>query len=100
MIFEGKKSTGDYHGSFNFEVFYGWFQKQLLPNLPDKSCIVMDRATYHMVPEERLTLTQMKRAEIQQWLTNNKIYWEEHWLKPKLLETIEQSMPIRLAQAR
>ena len=48
MIFEGKKSTGDYHGSFNFEVFYEWFQKQLLHNLPDKSCIVMDRATYHM----------------------------------------------------
>jgi len=48
MIFEGKKSTGDYHGSFNFEVFHEWFQQQLLPNLPDKSCIIMDRATYHI----------------------------------------------------
>ena len=92
MIFEGKKCTGDYHGSFNFEVFYGWFQKQLLPNLPDKSCVVMDRATYHMVPEERLILAQMKKTEIQQWLTNNKIHWEEHWLKPKLLKTIEHSI--------
>ena len=90
MIFEGKKSTGDYHGSFNFEVFYEWFQKQLLPNVPDKSCIIMDRATYHMVPEERLTLTQMKKADIRQWLTKHKIHWEEHWLKPKLMETIEQ----------
>ncbi len=72
MIFEGKKSTGDYHGSFNFEVFYGWFQKQLLPNLPDKSCVVMDRATYHMVQEERLILAQMKKTEIQQCWTLDK----------------------------
>jgi len=52
LAFEGKKSTGDYHGSFNFEVFYEWFQEQLIPNLPKKSGMVMDRATYHMVPFE------------------------------------------------
>jgi len=90
MIFEAEKSTGDYHGSFNFEVFYEWFRKQLLPDLPDKSCIVMDRATYHMVPEERLTPAQMKKSDIRQWFTDNKIHWEQHWLKPRLTETMEQ----------
>jgi transposase len=90
LAFEGKKSTGDYHGSFNFEVFYEWFQEQLMLNLPEKSCIVMDRATYHMVPEERIIPTQMRKLEIQEWLTEHNIFWEEHWLKPKLVDALEQ----------
>jgi transposase len=92
MIFEGKKSTGDYHGSFNFDVFYDWFHKQLIPNLPGKSCIIMDRATYHMVPEERLIPAQMRKLEIQQWLTEHDIFWKDYWLKPKLQETLEQNI--------
>lgn len=28
LIFEAKKTTDDYHGSFNFEVFYNWFLEQ------------------------------------------------------------------------
>ena len=81
-FFEVKNSKEDYHGSFNFEVFYNWFQNKLLPNLPKKSCIVMDRATYHMVPEERLIPSQMKKDDIQKWLTKHNIYWDESWLKP------------------
>lgn len=92
LAFEGKRSTGDYHGSFNFEVFHEWFLKQLIPNLPKKSCIVIDRATYHMVPEERIIPTQMKKVEIQEWLTENNIFWEDHWLKPKLIDALEQSI--------
>ena len=56
------------------------FFHQLLPNLPDKSCIVMDRATYHMVPDERLIPSQMKKSDIQKWLTEHDIHWEEYWL--------------------
>ena len=71
-------------------MFYEWFQEQLIPNLPEKSCIVMDRATYHMVPEERIIPTQMRKLEIQEWLTEQNIFWEEHWLKPKLIDALEQ----------
>lgn len=103
MIFEGKTHIEDYHGSFNFEVFYNWFQNQLLPNLPDKSCIVMDRATYHMVPEERLIPSQMKKSDIQKWLSKHQIHWEEYWLKPKLVTLIEEHFdrtPIVQKEAR
>ncbi|MCP4143208.1 MAG: hypothetical protein GY755_23455 [Chloroflexi bacterium] len=92
LAFEGKKRTGDYHGSFNFEVFYEWFQEQLRPNLPKKSCLVMDRATYHMVPEDRIIPTQMKKLEIQEWLADNNIFWEDYWLKPKLIDVLAQSI--------
>ena len=92
LVFEGKKNTGDYHGSFKFKVFYEWFQKQLIPNLPKRSCIVMDRATYHLVAEERIVPTLMRKSEIQNWLTENNIIWEDHWLKRKLIDTLEQNI--------
>ena len=30
MIFEGKNDKEDYHGSFNFEVFYDWFLSSII----------------------------------------------------------------------
>lgn len=94
MIFEGTKSTGDYHGSFNFEVFHEWFNNKLLPNLPKKSCVVMDRATYHMIPEERVIPSQMRKGEIQNWLTSHSIYWDTDWLKPKLKDKMINNMDL------
>jgi transposase len=90
LIFEGQKRTGDYHGSFNFEVFYPWFTDRLLPSLSQKTCIVLDRATYHLVPEERLLPNQMRKAAIQAWLTEHQIEWKDHWLKPKLVDQMSQ----------
>ena len=92
LIFEGRKSTGDYHGSFNFDVFYKWFTESLLPNLSGKTCIVLDRATYHMVPEERIIPGQMRKGDIQEWLSGHNILWEEHWLKPKLVQLMEANI--------
>ena len=104
LIFEGKKRTGDYHGSFNFEVFYPWFTDRLVPSLSRKTCIVLDRATYHMVPEERLLPNQMRKAAIQTWLTNHQLEWEDHWLKAKLIDLMNQHIDhtplvIKAAQA-
>jgi transposase len=103
LIFEGKKRTEDYHGSFNFEVFYSWFTERLLPNLSQKSCIVLDRAPYHMVPEERIVPNQIRKAEIQTWLTKHNIGWEEHGLKPKLIDMIDKHIdhtPLVVKEAR
>lgn len=38
-------------GSVNTDVFNCWVDKFLLPNLPDKSVIVMDNATFHKSDE-------------------------------------------------
>jgi len=93
LIFEGKKSSGDYHGSFNFKVFQDWFTKNLIPNLPTKkSCIVIDRATYHLVPKENIVVSEMRKLEIQTWLTEHEIPWESYWLKPKLVEVIADNI--------
>lgn len=91
-IFEAKKSSGDYHHMFNALHFQEWFYDQLLPHLPNKCVIVMDRATFHLVPEEQIILGAMKKAELQQWLNEKHIDWKEHWLKPRLIQEVEQNM--------
>ena len=48
-IFAGAK-TGDYHNDMNNENFMKWVNDQLLPNMPEKSVLVVDNASYHNVP--------------------------------------------------
>jgi len=89
LIFEGKKAKGDYHNQFNHQVFQKWFQEQLLPNIPKRCLIVMDRCSFHMVGKESVIPKQMKKTELQEWLTINGFNWEEKWLKPRLIEEVE-----------
>lgn len=52
----------------------------------------MDRATYHRVPEESLSPTQMRKADIQSWLTEHQIPWENYWLKPILVQLMTEHL--------
>lgn len=88
-IFEAKKSTGDYHHMFNAQHFQEWWYENLLPNLPPKCVIVMDRATYHLVPEEQIMPATMRKHELQQWLTSKNISWETDWLKARLIQEVD-----------
>ncbi len=89
LIFEAKKSTGDYHQQCNQHVFQRWFQEQLLPHLPKRCVIVMDRCPFHRVGKDSIIPKQMRKVELQGWLTQNGFFWAEHWLKPRLLEEVE-----------
>jgi transposase len=90
FIFEAKKAKADYHQQFDFEVFHTWFQKQLLPNIPSRCLIILDRCPFHMVSKDYTTPTQMKKAELQKWLTRQGIHLEEKWLRPRLVEEVEE----------
>ena len=45
-----------------------------------------------MVPEERIIPGQMRKGDIQEWLSGHNILWEEHWLKPKLVQLMEANI--------
>ena len=47
LTFKSSRKTGDYHGQMNHELFTKWFIKELLPNIPKESLIIMDNASYH-----------------------------------------------------
>lgn len=89
LVFEAKKSKGDYHGQFDGEVFHRWFKEQLLPNLLRRSLIVLDRCSFHTISRDGIVPSQMRKAELQKWLIDRDIRWEEQWLRARLMEEVD-----------
>lgn len=47
LPFWPRNTKSDYHATMNNECFKTWCEDQLLPNIPSRSLITMDNATYH-----------------------------------------------------
>ncbi len=90
LAFEAKKSQGDSHGQFDWEIFQRWFKEPLLPHVPSRRLIVLDRCAFHMVCRDSLVPSQMKKVDLQQWLMQRGITWEEPWLRARLTEEVER----------
>lgn len=67
LVFQAKNS-GDYHDQMTATKFEEWFKKQLLPNIPPKSVIVMDNASYHSVQLEKMPTKSWLKNDIKEWL--------------------------------
>jgi len=94
VVFKSTRKTGDYHGQMNADLFQKWFTKKLLPNIPDKSIIVMDNASYHNVLTEYSAPTaNSSKAKIRTWLEANKIPCKEDCLKVELVEVLRKIAP-------
>ena len=80
--------SDDYHDEMNRNHFVEWFQKQLLPNLPKHSFIVVDNAPYHNVVEEKIPTKSSRKGEMQALLTKHNIEWEPKDLRRELFQKI------------
>jgi transposase len=49
LIFKSNSRTGDYHDEMTSEKYTRWLNEKLIPNLPPRSVIVLDKASYHNV---------------------------------------------------
>ncbi|KAG0433821.1 hypothetical protein HPB47_019557 [Ixodes persulcatus] len=49
--------------------YHKWFTQKLLPALPPESVIVIDKAPYHSVKEEKVPLMSSLKKDIQAWLS-------------------------------
>lgn len=49
LIFKSGTKFGDYHDEMNSTNYEKWLREKLIPNLPAKSVIVVDNASYHSV---------------------------------------------------
>jgi transposase len=102
-----QKSTGDYHGNISKEIYYKWFSENLLPNLPEKSLIIMDNASYHTaLPEDSPKLNASKK-EIQKHLKEHNISFGKYdllsSLRPLLKEQVISKISpqiVELAEAK
>lgn len=94
LVFKSTKKTGDYHGQMNLELFSKWFQNQLVPNIPKKSLIIMDNASYHnCIALYSAPTSSCKKEKISQWLKQNKVPVRDDCLKPELIEILERLAP-------
>ncbi|XP_063404616.1 uncharacterized protein LOC134688078 [Mytilus trossulus] len=85
LIYKAKSCTGDYHQEMNGENFKKWFTEKLLSNLPEKSVIIMDNASYHSVQFDKCPTTNTKKADIQAYLRLHEIQFDNKLLRPQLL---------------
>jgi len=89
LVFQAKRKTGDYHGQMNYDNFSKWFTEQLLPNIPDKSIIIMDNAKYHnILADDTFPTPRSRKEELQRWIETNRpaLKLERDLLKPELYE--------------
>jgi len=94
LIFKSTKKTGDYHGQMNWNLFKKWFTEMLLPNIPERSLIIMDNAPYHNILSEHSPPTaKSAKGKIRAWLEKNKIYCRDDCLKAELVEVLNKISP-------
>lgn len=66
----------------------------MLPNLPDRSVVVIDNAPYHNNLDEKTPNSSNRKSEIQLWLTNHNIPFSTEMRKVELLDIIKRNRPI------
>lgn len=93
LTFLAKKNTQDYHDEMDGPVFEEWFKNNLIPNLPEKTVVVMDNASYHSRKLEKIPGTSSTKEEIKEWLRSKDIFFEEDYLKAELLQVVKSFKP-------
>lgn len=77
----------------NSTHFEKWMEDQVFPNIPSNSIIIMDNASYHSVKSERNPTTNSKKAEMEEWLSNNNIPHASNLKKMELYELVKLHKP-------
>ena len=94
LNFKAKLRTGDYHEAMDAGNFSKWLKQELLPNIPHKSLLILDNASYHNVlSSDTFPQPHHKKAELQQWLVDHQVSHDAWLLKPALYQLCKQHAP-------
>lgn len=96
LLFKATSTDGrDFHTEMNATVFENWVKTQLLPNVQEGSCIVMDNASYHsrVDPETKPPTSKSKKSEMIEWLKQNDIDFPQKILKPDVYKLVKANKP-------
>jgi len=52
VMWKGNVLSEDYHTEMNGDVFKDWYCQRLLPNIGPRTCVIVDRASYHTLLTE------------------------------------------------
>ena len=84
----------------NSEKFIELLRGKLIPNLPPKSVVVIDKASYHCVQEDKCPTQASRKADMQAWLTKHNVAWSNDMLKVELLELCKTHRPLPTYEPR
>lgn len=75
----------------NHKNFMRWIESQLLPNMPEKSVLVLDNASYHNVTEEKNVTSASLKSDMTTWLRERSIAFNESLTKVELYKIIQDN---------
>jgi hypothetical protein len=84
LVFQSRKSTGDYHDEMTGEHFEEWFNDTLIPKLEPNTLIVMDNASYHSRRLQKIPTKSSTKQEMKDWLTSLGMQFPERASKCEL----------------
>jgi transposase len=100
-VFRAKKTAkienANHHDEMNSKAFNDWFEG-VLHMLPPDSVIVMDNASYHCETLLKVPTMSWKKKEIQDWLTQNGVFFEPESVKAELLRRIPAHLRLAARQ--
>lgn len=91
LIFKSQSMSSDYHDDMNSTNFLKWMTEKLIPNLPERSLVVMDNAPYHCTQINKPPTMSSLKNDMQQWLQEKGFYFEDSWTKAILYDLIKQN---------
>ena len=93
LIFKSGQKSGDYHDDMNSSNYMRWLQEYLIPNLPEKSVVVVDNASYHNVLAIKHPSSSAKKADMMSWLDERGVPYDADFIKPELYKLIKLHKP-------
>ena len=73
----------DYHDTINVESYEKYFEN-ICKLLKSNNVIIIDNASYHSRNAEDLPVSKWRKAQVQSWLTENKIPFKPDALRSDL----------------
>lgn len=92
LIFKSGSQTPD-NDEMNQEDFSKWLQEKLIPNLPPKSVVVIDNASYRNVKTVKCPNLGWKKTDMINWLKERSIKFPINATKPELYDLIKYYEP-------
>ncbi|XP_045506272.1 uncharacterized protein LOC123702539 [Colias croceus] len=73
--------------------FVKWLKEKLIPNLPPNGIVVIDNAPYHSRQSIKAPTSASLKADMQNWLRDNNIPFDEKMTKKELYPIILRTKP-------
>lgn len=65
LMFKSERKTGDFHDKMNSSNYIKWLNNELIPNLPNKSLLVLDSLVKNILQAAQLSQKQLSERNIQ-----------------------------------